>query len=143
MLYLATDHRGLKLKNQLKTWLAAKQIPFEDLGAHSLDSHDDYPDFAKALTQKVLAQPSHRGVIFCGSGVGVCIACNKVKGIRCGLGLNHHQVTSATQHDHINILAVAADYTSKFKCFQLVKRFLEAEYSQEERHVRRVAKIET
>ncbi len=142
MLYLATDHRGLKLKNQLKIWLQQKKISFKDLGAYEYNVDDDYPDFVKLVIKKVLENPKkNRGVVFCGSGAGVCIVANKVNGIRCAVGFNHRQVSDFTKHDHVNVLAIAADYISKFKCFQLVKRFLETEFSSEKRHMRRLKKI--
>jgi len=150
MLYLATDHRGFKLKNQLKAWLTLKKIPFKDLGAYEYLPDDDYPDYAKLLCDHVLGSDrsrpvttgGNRGVIFCGSGAGVSIACNKIKGIRSAIGFDNSQVESFTKHDHVNVLAIAADHTSKFKCFQLVKSFLNTEYSQEERYVKRLEKIE-
>ena len=152
MLFLATDHRGLKLKNQLKDWLVAKKILFKDLGAYEYDGGDDYPDFAKLLCEQVLGrerkssfptEETHRGVIFCGSGAGVSIACNKIKGIRSAIGFNHTQVQSFTSHDHVNVLAIAADYTTKFKCFQLVKSFLKTKFNQEEKYIKRLQKIES
>jgi len=143
LLFLATDHRGLKLKNQLKNWLISKKIPFKDLGAYEYLPDDDYPDYAKLISGKVLETDENRGVIFCGSGAGVSIACNKIKGIRSAIGFNHQQVESFTAHDHINVLAIAADHTSKFKCFQLVKSFLKTDFSQEERYLKRLGKIES
>jgi len=143
LLFLATDHRGLKLKNQLKNWLISKKIPFKDLGAYEYLPDDDYPDYAKLISGKVLETDENRGVIFCGSGAGVSIACNKIKGIRSAIGFNHQQVESFTAHDHINVLAIAADHTSKFKCFQLFKSFLKTDFSQEERYLKRLGKIES
>ncbi|MGI5827700.1 MAG: RpiB/LacA/LacB family sugar-phosphate isomerase [Patescibacteria group bacterium] len=141
MLYLATDHRGLKRKNQLKTWLTTKKIPFKDLGAYEYNADDDYPDYAYKVAQKVLEDKKGKGVVFCGSGAGICVAANKVKGIRCSLGFNHQQVKSFVEDDDINVLAIAADYTTKFKVFQLVKTFLAAEFKNEKRHIRRLEKI--
>jgi len=143
MLFLATDHRGLKLKNQLKDWLVAKKILFKDLGAYEYLPEVDYPDYAKLLCEKILDDKENRGVIFCGSGAGVSIACNKIKGIRSAIGFNHTQVQSFTSHDHVNVLAIAADYTTKFKCFQLVKSFLKTKFNQEEKYIKRLQKIES
>jgi ribose 5-phosphate isomerase B len=143
MLYLAADHRGFKLKNQLKNWLLEKKIPFKDLGAYGYDPDDDYPDLTKAVCKKVLEDKSNKGVVLCGSGAGVCITANKIKGIRCGLGFNHRQVKSFVEDDDVRVLAVASDYTSKFKLFQLVKTFLNTAFAAQERHIRRLAKIET
>jgi ribose 5-phosphate isomerase B len=143
MLYLATDHRGLKLKNQLKNWLIDKKIKFKDLGNYDYEPKDDYPDYAAKLTEKILESPDeNKGVIFCGSGAGVSIACNKVKGIRAAIGINHRQVRSFVRHDHVQILAISADETTKFKWFQLVKTFLKTKWDNGERHLRRLGKIE-
>lgn len=141
MLYLATDHRGLKLKNQLKNWLGAKKINYKDLGAYSFDQNDSYVNFSQILTAKVLENPDNKGIIFCGSGAGVSIACNKIKGIRCGLGFNHHQIKSFVEHDNVNVLALPADHLTKFKCFQLVKSFLNASFNGETRHQERLSQI--
>ncbi len=142
MLYLAADHRGMKLKNQLKAWLISNKIEFKDLGAYEYKSDDDYPDYAKILCEKVLESPENRGVILCGSGAGVSIASNKIRGIRSAIGFDHSQVESFTIHDHVNVLAIASDHTSKFKCFQLVKSFLNTDYSQDDKYVKRLHKIE-
>jgi len=142
MLYIATDHRGLKLKNQLKDWLVSKNIPFKDLGAYEFNPEDDYPDYVLLVSQKVLEDSTNKGVILCGSGAGVCIAANRIAGIRCGLGFTHKQVQSFVEDDNVNVLAIAADYTNKFKLFQLVKTFLKVEFKGEERHIRRLARIE-
>ncbi len=141
MLYLAADHQGLKLKNQLKSWLSVKKIAFKDLGAYEPNPNDDYPDFAQAVAQKVVEDPENKGVLLCGSGAGVCIAANKIKGIRCAIGFNYQQVERFVQHDDINVLAIAADYTSKFKVFQLVKTFINTSFIGEERHRRRLEKV--
>jgi ribose 5-phosphate isomerase B len=141
MLYLASDHRGFIRKNQLKQWLKENKISYKDLGVYDTQKAD-YPDIALSLGQKVRESELNRGIAFCGSGAGVCVAANKIKGIRCGLGFNHTQVKSFVEDDHINILAIAADYTSKFKTFQLAKSFLGAEYSDEERFIRRLKKVE-
>jgi ribose 5-phosphate isomerase B len=142
MLYLATDHRGLKLKNQLKAWLSSNKITFKDLGAYELDPNDNYPDFAKILTAKVFEAKENKGVIFCGSGAGVCIACNKVKGIRAAIGFNHRQVESFVKHDDVNVLCIASDHTKKFKCFQLVKTFINTQFCGEEKYKKRLEMVE-
>ena len=143
MLYLACDHRGFKLKNQLKTWLTEKKVKFKDLGAYELDPDDDYPDFAQKLTAKVLEDKDNKGVLMCGSGAGVCIAANKVKSIRAAIGFNHQQVASFVQHDSVNVLCIAADYTKKFKVFQLVKTFINSKFCGKEKYKKRLEKIES
>lgn len=142
MLYLGTDHRGLKLKNQLKTWLTHKKIQFKDLGAYTLDPQDDFPDYTKLVAEKVLEDPeNNKGILLCGSGAGVCIAANKFPGVRCSLGLDSRQVKSFAQHDSVNILSIASDHTSKFKTFQLVKTFLNTKFEGAQRQLRRLKKI--
>jgi ribose 5-phosphate isomerase B len=142
LLFLATDHRGFKLKNQLKDWLNSKKIKFKDLGAYEFDPEDNFPDFAKLLITKILENTDNKGVIFCGSGAGVCIACNKVKGIRAAIGFNHRQVASFVNHDDVNVLCLAADHTSKFKTFQLVKSFLNTQFCGEEKYKKRLEMVE-
>jgi RpiB/LacA/LacB family sugar-phosphate isomerase len=142
MLYLAADHRGFKLKNQLKSWLTSKKIPFKDLGAYQLKLDDDYPHYALTLSDKVLEDENNLGILFCGSGAGVCIAANKFKGIRCAIGFNHQQVQSFRKHDNVNVLAIAADYTNKFKLFQLVKAFINTDFLKEEKYLNRLQQIE-
>jgi len=141
MLYLATDHRGLKLKNKVIAYLIDRKITFKDLGVYEYNQNDNYVDQAKILSEKVLENNQNRGIIFCGSGIGVSIACNKIKGIYCGLGLTARQVKNGVEHDHINVLAIASDETKKFKAFALVKDFLKSKYGKEERHLARIESI--
>lgn len=141
MLYLATDHRGLKLKNQLKAWLIDKKIKFKDLGCYDYNQEDSYVNYAKKACEKVLENKENKAIIFCGSGAGISIAANKLNDIRCGLGFNHRQIKSFVEHDDVNILAIASDYTKKFKCFQLAKTFLKSKFKGEARHKARLKSI--
>lgn len=142
MIYLGADHRGFELKGRISQWLAGREYTFEDMGAYVYDHDDDFVDFAIAVAQKVSVAPDkHRGIVICGSGVGVDIAANKVRGVRCGLGFEQDQISSARKDDNINVLAIAAENLTEDEVFELVERFLETEFVQSERYVRRIAKI--
>lgn len=141
MLFLATDHRGLKLKNQIKAYLIDRKIAFKDLGVYDFDENDNYVTWVKLLAEKVLESKENRGIVLCGSGIGVSITANKIKGIYCGLGLNSRQIKNGVEHDHINVLAIASDETKKFKAFALVKTFLRTKYGGEKRHLKRIESI--
>ena len=142
-LYIGADHRGFKLKQALIEWLQSQGHEVEDCGNTRLDPADDYPDYASYVAERVKnSSEDARGILLCGSGVGVSIAANKHKGIRAGLGINREQVASATEHDHINVLALAADFVTLDQAKEMVDVFLQTNYSPEERHVRRVGKIE-
>jgi ribose 5-phosphate isomerase B len=140
MIYIGADHRGFELKGKICKWLFSRGYEFEDLGAYEYDPGDDYVDFAEMVSRKVAAT-SGRGILMCGSGVGVSVAANKVKGVRCGLGFEADQVHAARKDDDINVLAVASDNTSAEKAFSLVEQFLTTTYVQSDKHSRRIEKV--
>lgn len=149
-LYLGADHRGFHLKNQLKDWLKKDGYDITDLGAHDLDPDDDYVDYAVAVAKgvaggspsSVVSSHDAVGILLCGSGVGMDIVANRFKGIRCGLGISPAQIREARNDDDINVLALAADYIDAETAKEMVKVFLETEFSGEERYVRRTQKID-
>lgn len=144
--FLGTDHRGLKLAEELYVWMMENNIPLKNCGAYKLDEEDDYVDYAKEVATTVANDiklgRNSKGIVICGSGVGVDIVANKVRGIRCGLGINTDQVASARKDDDINVLAIAADYTDEKTAKEMVKAFLETEFDKAERHERRIEKID-
>ena len=140
MLYLGADHRGFKAKEKLKQWLFSKKIEYKDLGASKFDPQDDYPDIAQKLA-KIVVKKKAKGVLICGSGAGVAIAANKIKGIRAAIGFNPQQTRKMIEDDGVNILCLAADYISKFKAFQLVKIFFKTQFKNKDQYLRRVKKI--
>mgnify|MGYP001567410164 CR=1 FL=1 len=140
MIFIGADHRGFELKAKIAKWLAGRGYEFEDVGAFEYDHEDDYADYAILVAQKV-AERNKRGVVICGSGVGVDIAANKVKGVRCGLGWEEDQVHAARKEDNINALALAADNVDEKKAMKLVETFLETEFVETDRYLRRVEKI--
>lgn len=139
--YLGADHRGFAQKEILKQWLTAEGYDVADCGNTVLDPSDDNPLFAIAVAQRVQQDPAGMGIVCCGSGVGVNIAANKVKGIRCGLLFDPQQTFAARKDDDINVLALASDYTDDESAKQIVKTFLNTPFSGEERYRRRIAQI--
>lgn len=142
MVYLASDHGGFNLKEQIKIWLLEKSIAFEDLGAYKLDVNDDYPDFIIPVSYKVAQDPANLGIIIGRSGNGEAICANKIKGIRAAVCLNEEMAKKARQHNNANILSIGADYISETEAKKMVKSFIETGFSNEERHVRRINKIQ-
>jgi ribose 5-phosphate isomerase B len=140
-IYLGADHRGFELKKELKDILDTMNVSYEDLGNLQYDKDDDYPDFAQKVAERVTKEEDTRGIVICGSGAGVDIAANKVKGARSTLALSPDQVEHARANDDINVLAIAADFVAKDTIQQLLKAFVTTHYTGEERHDRRLQKI--
>lgn len=143
MIYIGADHRGFELKVQINKWLQGRGWEFEDLGAFEYEKKDDYVDLAVAVGQRVAQAPEKsRGILICGSGVGMSVAANKVKKIRAGLGFELDQVHAARKEDNINILVLAADHTGEIKALELVEKFFETEFVKSDAYLRRMEKIE-
>lgn len=140
---LGADHRGFTLKQEIKQHLLSLHYTVDDVGELLPDISDDYPDFAYQAAQKVMENTQNRGIIVCGSGVGVCITANKVPGIRCGFGLMEQQVKAAREDDDINMLALASDYIIFDDARRMVEAFLNTSFDATENHVRRIEKIAT
>jgi len=142
MLYIGADHRGYKLKETLKIYLQELNYVWEDLGAKELNPNDDYPDFALAVAKKVAENPEeNRGILICGSGVGVDIVANKMKGIRSALCFDAKQAQMSRNDDDTNVLSLSADFISEGLAKEIVKTWLETPFSGLERHARRIEKI--
>lgn len=139
---LGADHGGFPLKSVLDPWLRAQGYQVLDLGAHSLQPEDDYPDYAELIADAVASGRTERGILLCGSGVGACIAANKVAGIRACLC---HDAFSARQgvveDDDMNIICLGARVVGVELAKDLVEAFLNARFSGEERHRRRLQKV--
>lgn len=139
-IYIGADHAGFELKEKLKKWLNHHQIEYEDLGNTINDPNDDYPDFAGKLAKRV-AKEGTQGILVCGSGHGMCIVANKVKGIRAVVPWSFKEVNLARQHNDANIICLSGwDHTAHYST-KLMQRFLETPFSGEEKHVRRLNKI--
>ena len=139
---VAADHAGYDLKADLLPWLAAEGHTPADLGTHDPSVPDDYPDSARALAVELLAGRAERGVLLCGSGVGASVAANKVPGIRAGLCHDHYSAAQGVEHDDINVLVLGARVIGAEVARDLLRAFLGARFSGEERHVRRLKKVQ-
>ena len=141
--FIATDHRGFELKNKLVEYLQEKNIRIEDFGNYQYDPLDDNPDFAQKVAQAVQQNPQENfGIVVCGSGIGVSIAVNRFKKIRCGIALNAAQVQHGRENDHINILSIASDYTDFETAKKYVDIFLSTQPKNDEKYVRRENKLD-
>ena len=140
-IYIGGDHRGFHLKEKLSVWLREQGHDVHDCGNVNYDPEDDFPDFTFAVADQVAKDPGSRGVVLCGSGGGVNIAANKVKGIRCTTAVHVADVKHNRQADDINVLALSADYTDFDEAKELLNAYLLVEFEAQERHVRRLNKI--
>jgi len=138
---IGADHRGFYLKEELKDWLQTLGHEIIDAGNHEYDQNDDFPDFASSVAQQVSVDLMSRGIVFCGSGAGVSITANKVKGARACIGMVREQVESARADDDLNILVIAADYTAQDRAKEMIEVFIATDFKGEERHLRRLNKI--
>ena len=138
---IATDHGGFGLKEELLAHLRAAGHEVVDFGAHSLNPGDDYPDFVVPLAQAVAAGTIERGLAVCGSGVGASVCANKIPGVRAGLVHDHYSARQGVEDDHMNIICMGARTIGPFAAWDLVETFLGAEFSQAERHLRRLGKV--
>lgn len=141
IVYVGADHRGEALKKDLITFLQENNFTVSEESHNASTPDDDYPDVAAKIAQAVVNSSDNRGIVICGSGVGVDIAANKIVGIRCGLALQQEQVAAARADDNIQILALAADYMSLEQAKECVYAFLTTAYEQTENHQRRIDKI--
>lgn len=137
--YIGADHRGFALKEQLKQQLSGYEVV--DVGAFSHEPQDDFVDFASAVAQKVATDNESRGILICGSGAGMCIAANKIAGIRCSVGHSVEEVRASRHDDDINVLALPADFVPASEAPKIIDAFLTTAFLPEERFVRRIAKI--
>ena len=137
---LGADHGGFALKNDLSTWLH-NNYDILDLGAYKLDPADDYPDFAEAVARAVASGQAQRGILICGSGVGACIAANKVPGVRACLCHDTYSAHQGVEHDDMNVLCLGARVIGIELARELVTTFLDARFSGQERHCRRLKKV--
>jgi RpiB/LacA/LacB family sugar-phosphate isomerase len=139
---LASDHAGFDLKNHLKTFLESRGFEVQDLGAYD-QQPSDYPDFAEAIGKAVVGQKVERGLLICGSGVGASIAANKIRGIRAGLCHDTYSAHQGVEHDDMNVLVLGSRVVGPALAEDLVQAFLNARFTREERHLRRLKKVLT
>lgn len=145
-IYLASDHAGFELKNHLAEYIKGLGFTVIDKGPFSLDPNDDYPDYMKLVAEEILKNPdSSRAIIIGGSGEGEAMAVNRFKGIRAGVyyGGALSIVELSRQHNNTNILSLGARFLSNTEAEQAVKLWLETPFTEEERHKRRLDKIDS
>ena len=138
---VAGDHAGVPLNEQVIAELRRLGHDVTDLGTHDAATPDDYPDYAAALARELVEARCERGVLICGSGVGASVAANKVKGIRAGLAHDTYSARQGVEHDDMNVLCLGARVIGSALALELVRAFVGARFTGEERHRRRLAKI--
>ena len=136
---ISSDHAGYNLKETIKSFLVDKEVSLIDLGPFSNNSVD-YPDFAKKTAKRVATQKSEIGILVCGSGTGMAISANKIKGIRAAVCYNTQSTVLSRQHNDANIIALGSRLTKKKMSLKLVSLFLKTKF-EAGRHLRRVKKI--
>ena len=137
---IGCDHGALALKNKLAEHLQKKGHEVLDCGTYTLDSCD-YPDFAAAAARKVACGECERGIVLCTTGIGVSIAANKVKGVRCALLHDLMSARMTREHNDTNMMAIGAAVTGEMLALEIVDTWLGTEFSHGERHARRVEKV--
>jgi len=137
---VGSDHAGYAMKEELRQRLTAAGVGVIDLGTDSTESVD-YPDYAAAVARAVASGEAGKGIIVCGSGAGASIAANKITGIRAATVHDTYTAHQAVEHDDANVLALGARVIGGELAWEVVNAFLAAEFSGEERHARRLAKV--
>lgn len=137
---IASDHAGFALKQSLRAFLEEQNVEILDVGTDS-EMPVDYPDFAEKLGLAVIQTDAARGVLICGSGVGASVAVNKIDGIRAGLCHDIYSAHQGVEHDAMNVLVLGSRVIGIELAKDLVRAFLAAEFTNEERHLRRLGKI--
>ena len=137
---IAADHAGFELKEKIAGYLEANGFEVMDLGTHD-EEPVDYPDLARAIGKVLQAERAERGILICGSGVGACVAANKMSNVRAGLCHDTYSAHQGIEHDDINVLCLGARVIGEELAKELVSAFLAARFTGEERHRRRLDKI--
>jgi len=140
-LVVAADHAGFDMKQILVAWLEDQGHQVNNLGPAQADPVDDYPDVAAALGREIQAGRAQRGILLCGSGIGASVAANKMKGIRAGVAHDIYSAHQGVEHDDVNVLCLGARIIGIEVAYELVRAFLAARFTGEERHQRRLNKV--
>lgn len=134
------DHAGFSMKSQVSEHLSQRNLCVIDCGAQN-ESPSDFPDFAERVSELIISGKAERGILVCGSGVGVCVAANKIPGIRAGLCHDTYSAHQGVEHDDMNVLCIGARIIGSALALEIVDAFLCAQYTPQERHRRRVDKL--
>lgn len=144
MIYIASDHGGYKLKEQLKKFLQQQKLEFKDLGPAKYKDGDDYPDYGAKVAKQISKNPlANLGILLCRSGQGMCIVANKFSGVRAALVWNTKQAVLSRNDDMANVLCLPSDFLTSKQAEAITKTWLTTPYSQDSRHMRRIKKIST
>jgi ribose 5-phosphate isomerase B len=138
---IAADHGGFSLKEQMIQTIRSSLYEVLDFGAHAFNPEDDYPDFVVPLANAVARGEVERGVAICGSGVGACIAANKIRGVRAALITDVFSAHQGVEDDHMNVICLGARVIGPALAWDLIRTFLDARFSEAPRHHRRLAKV--
>ena len=142
IIYIGADHKGFYLKETLKSALKKDGYEVVDLGDTKIDDGDDYPEFASAVAEKVAGTGQEvRGIVVCGSGIGVDIVANKFSGVRSALAISGEQIRAGRQDDDVNVLALAAGFIKPEDALDIARIFLSTPFVKEERYSRRLGEI--
>ncbi len=142
-IYIGSDHAGYELKEKLKVYLSGLNYKIEDMGAFEFKKDDDYPDFIRPVAQAVADNTESMGIILGGSGQGEAMSANKIAGARATIyyGGNPDIIKISRQHNNCNILSLGSRFITEEEAQMAIKIFLETPFSNEDRHIRRIAKI--
>jgi len=141
-LVISADHAGFPLKEEVRAYLAKAGHEVIDLGAFKPEPLDDYPDFAERVGEAIRQGVATRGILICGSGVGVCVAANKIPGVRAGMCHDTYSAHQGVEHDDMNVVVLGARIIGPSLAFEVVDAFINAKFSAtEERFVRRFKKV--
>jgi ribose 5-phosphate isomerase B len=145
MIYIGSDHAGYELKEKIKEFLKEQNYKVKDMGAFKLDSEDDYPDFIIPVAESVAKDPGSFGIILGGSGEGEAMSANRIEGVRAAeyYGGDPEIIKVSRLHNNANILSLGARFLNEEDAREVVSLFLETKFKGEERHVRRIKKLET
>ncbi len=141
MIFIGADHAGFHLKEELKQYLEELGYEYQDLGAEEFKAKDDYPDYASEVARRVVAE-NGLGILICATGSGVCLVANKVKRVRASVVWDEFTALQAREHNNANIICLAGKVLDSETAKKIVRLWLEAEFTNEERHVRRLGKVE-
>ena len=141
MIAIGSDHGGFELKKEVMAHLDARGLEYKDFGTYS-DASCDYPVYGKAVAKAVASGECERGIIICGTGLGISIAANKVHGIRAALCGDYFSAEATRQHNDANVLALGARVVGPGLALKIVDTFLDTPFSNGERHIRRIEMIE-
>lgn len=141
MIAIAADHGGFEYKKMIMEHLRDRGIEYKDFGTFTPDSCD-YPDYARPVAEAVVSGEAEKGILICGTGIGMSITANKVPGIRAAVCSDAFSANATREHNDANVLCMGARVISEAKALELTDIFLDTPFSNDERHIRRISKIE-